>query len=547
MTVEATPRPPAATARWWVEWLRGRRSLEILGAVVSLTVGAVLYTRFSFNGVFWRDEAIYAYAGQQMTHGRAPYVSIFDAKGPGSSMIAGAAAGLAHLLGVDDLHMIRLAFFACSLLTVLGVYLLALKLWRSVPGALVAAVVFASFKGFAWDASAGPDGHSPAVTFAVLAMWLAVGRRWFWAAFAGSLALLVWQPMAVYPLVVILAAGLCTPKERWRALAYAVAGFLTPLVATAVYFVSAGAFGKLVESAIVFPVTGYRGGHRPLGEQVSRIASVVYRAYGPLGALLTWVGLVLIVALAVATIARAPAGWRAALREPLVLVVLLSLLAEAAFALRNFISYPRAFPLLPYAAIGWGGAVAVLARRLADRPAARRAVTAAALTLALALTVVSAQLFTADRHNNQELVAERATACALNRIIVPGTPLYALGDPVPLVLTHRRNPDRFIYLLSGVAQWKVAHTRGGFAGWTAQIAGSRASVIVSRSWSQSPLAGRMTRWLHAHYQRAHLGKWPVFLTPQAAARAAGHDIALTHYRTTWPHTLAGKRFTCARP
>ncbi|HET6876335.1 MAG TPA: hypothetical protein VFH38_02285, partial [Jatrophihabitans sp.] len=528
MTVDATPRPHSAPARRRATWLRGRRSVEIFGGLAALAAGAVLYTRFSFNGLFWRDEAIYAYAGQQMTHGVPPYASVFDAKGPGSSMIAGAAAGLAHVVGVDDLHMIRLAFFACSLLAVVGVYLLALQLWRSVPGALVAAVVFASFKGYAWPAAAGPDGHAPAVTFAVIAMWLAAGRRWFWAAFAGSLALLVWQPMAVYPALVILAAPLCTPGARWRALAYAVAGFLTPLAATAAYFVSAGAFGKLVESAIVFPVTAFRGGNPPLGGQLPRIASVLYGAYGPLGALLIWGGLVLIVALTIATIARPGAGWwRAALREPLALVVLLSLLAEAAFALRDMVAYPRSFPLLAYAAIGWGGAVAVVARRLAGRETARLAVNATALALALALTVVSAQLFSADRHNNSRLVAERATACAMNRIIVPGTPLYALGDPVPLVLTHRRNPDRFIYLLSGVAHWKVEHTPGGFRAWTAQIADSRALVIVSRAWEANPLAGRMTRWLRAHYQHAHLGTWRIFFTPQAAARAAGHDITLT--------------------
>ncbi|HET6877792.1 MAG TPA: hypothetical protein VFH38_09710, partial [Jatrophihabitans sp.] len=66
-------------------------------------------------------------------------------------------------------------------------------------------------------------------------------------------------------------------------------------------------------------------------------------------------------------------------------------------------------------------------------------------------------------------------------------------------------------------------------------------------WEANPLAGRMTRWLRAHYQHAHLGTWRIFFTPQAAARAAGHDITLTRFMTGWPHTLAGKRFTCAHP
>ena len=76
--------------------------------------------------------------------------------------------------------------------------------------------------------------------------------------------------------------------------------------------------------------------------------------------------------------------------------------------------------------------------------------------------------------------------------MVPGTRLYAIGDPSPLVLTGRRNPDRFIYLESGVAKWKIDHTRGGFRGWVRQIRSSRASVVVLDGWdgARVPLMAR---------------------------------------------------------
>ena len=53
------------------------------------------------------------------------------------------------LLGHDDVLVVRLEFFVLAVLSVGAVHLLALALWRSVIGALVAATVFASFQAYA--------------------------------------------------------------------------------------------------------------------------------------------------------------------------------------------------------------------------------------------------------------------------------------------------------------------------------------------------------------------------------------------------------------
>lgn len=544
LQVAAPARPRSAWAQRSGELLRTRRSAELAGALAALVAGVLLYTRYSIDGRFWRDEGIYAYAGQQWTHGTPPYASIFDPKGPGASLISAAAVALARLFGTDDVHLIRLAFFVCSLLTVLAVYLLVLQVWQSVTGAVVGGIVFASFKGFALDALSGPDAKTPGILFAVVAMWLAARRQWFWSAVASSLALLVWQPLSVYPVFVIVAAVVCTPERRRRALALAVSGVVLPLLLTAVYFASVSAFGKLVEGAVTFPVTGFQGGHLPFFEQLQHIAGVVRHFYGTAGMILIWGGLLLLLALVVGPVVAARGEWRAALRDPLVLVVLPTLLGEAAFALQDFQSYPRVYPFLPYAAAGCGGAVAVAIGQL-RQPLARRVAVAAALVPAVALTGVSMWLFDNDPLNNVRLPAEQAMGCALNRLIVPGTPLYALGDPVPLVLTHRRNPDRFVYLESGVAQWKIDHTVGGFAGWTRQIADSRASVIVSQGWSGA-VHDRMGAWLRPRYAHGFVGSWWIFLTPRARARAAAAGIAITRHLTSWPRTTQHTRFTCGQ-
>jgi hypothetical protein len=188
-------------------------------------------------------------------------------------------------------------------------------------------------------------------------------------------------------------------------------------------------------------------------------------------------------------------------------VGLASLAMIAGFSALDFQGYPDVYPLLPYAALGIGGAVA-LARRL--RPVGVVAV--------IALVASSFTQFTGD----DKLVAQRAEAAAVERLLQPGDTVYALGDPTPLVLTDRGNASRYIFLGSGVGAWDEAHTRGAFAGWMAAIRAADPAVIVLHGW-RGALQRRVVTWLHAQYQPAWVGCWRVFLRPDVAARAAPYD------------------------
>jgi hypothetical protein len=498
---------------------------EWAGVLLSLGIAIALYTRFGFDDSLMRDEAIYVYAGQQLADGVPPFASIFDPKMPLASLISGAATSVGHLFGVNDVLAVRTAYFVCACLTVVAVYSLVLRLWRSPLAGLVAATVFATFRGFAIDAMGGPNAKTPGILFAVASMALLAHRRWFWAAFVGSLALLVWQPLAIYAVVAIAVAPLMAPVgERRRAVGLAIAGAAVPLVLTTLCFAFAGALGKLVEAAIVFPATGLKRGGKPLSERLDRIVTVIWQDY-ELSGVLFEVGLVLLLALVALHVVRGRRDRPVSLRDPLVCVVLPTLLGVIAFSASDFQGYPDLYPLLPYAAVGFGGAVAVLlSLRLA--PAMRQAVTAAVLVLLLVLTAVSWSMFSDDRAHSDGLAVQRRAACDLELMLGPGrNALYVLGDPTPLVLTHRRNPSRFIYLNSGVDRWVIAHEAGGSAGWRARIVAADPDVILVHAW-HSGIGRSTTAWLGSRYDSAYVGEWQVFLAPGVRERAARQGVEL---------------------
>src|ERR687886_260067 len=86
---------------------RMRDKAVVLGAPLACLIAAVaLFAQFGVYGQLDRDEAIYAYGGQQLAHGVAPYASIFDPKTPGATFLAGVAAAVARAYGGDSLWAI---------------------------------------------------------------------------------------------------------------------------------------------------------------------------------------------------------------------------------------------------------------------------------------------------------------------------------------------------------------------------------------------------------------------------------------------------------
>jgi hypothetical protein len=518
----------------------GRDHSQALGgAVASLIVAIVLFTRFSVHEYLTRDQAIYAYGGQRMAHGVPPYSSIFDPKTPMATLVSGVASTLARLTGRDELTTIRLAFFLIALLMVLALYVLALRLWHSVAGAVVAAVVFACFNLIASDALGGPDAKAPGILAAILTMWLVIERRWYWAAFAGSVAFLSWQPLVVYPVmvgVIVLAESI--KARKWRPFANTVAGAVTPFIVVTIYFAATHGLGHFFQSAFEFPATGIVRPAYHFNSHMQHIFHMVAAGYGFSGTLL-YAGDVILLGLVIAHLIRHRHDLRGAIRNPLVCMVLVTMLAELGYAIYDFEGPPDVYPFLAYPPLGFAGLTALVVRSCASTTL-RRATTAAALVAVAVLAGFSCVWFTDSPLHGDGLRAQQADACAVDRILGREPGLYSLGDPIPLVLTRRVNPDRFIYLGESVDLWKIAHTPGGFTGWTQQIQADDPSVLIVQQW-RNLYEAQMKAWITANgYHSLYTGEWHLFMRPATMRLARQRGVELTPAPTAYATGLTGR-------
>jgi 4-amino-4-deoxy-L-arabinose transferase-like glycosyltransferase len=490
-------------------------------AVLALLLAVLLYTRFSLGDMLSRDEAICAYGAQQWAHGVPFYTSIFDAKGPLSSALGGVAAWAASLVDFNDLNAIRLLFLAFACATAVGVYLLAARAWDSQLAGIAAAVTFISFRGFAVDAIGGPDPKTPGICFAVGSMTLLLRRRWFSGGVLAGLALLVWQPLGGYAVVAVLAAVIGSGAEaRVRSALRAIAGVLAPVLVTFAYYLAAGSLSHLVDGMIVFPFTGVERKPETFSHRLHVITTTVDRYYGDTRVLL-WGGLVLLPALIAWQVVRR----RVSLKDPLVVAIAGSGLVVALFTASDFQGYPDVFPLLPYAALGIGGALGLGVRAMPGGRARQLAGgVGIAATAALALLTWHDYSTAASGHrllrSKQQAAADR-----LSRLAGPRGTIWTLGNPAVLVFTHRRNPSRFIYLNSGFDAYVAQHTPGGLRGFADQILSSRPAVIEVDQWA-SQRRHIVLAQLQGAYRSRFVGRNLLLLPPAVLARAQAQGIPL---------------------
>ncbi len=250
--------------------------LAIAGAV--LVLGAA-----SLTDPFGRDQGTYAYIGYALLQGQVPYLDVFQAKPPLTSLIH----ALALALFGHSMTAIRLLDLLWTLATAILLYRVAAIALRHDGLALVAALAYPLMYyafGF-WD-TAITDGWTNLPALAGIALFAhafapegAAPRRlldWYLAGLFIALAVLLKYTLVV--LVGLLALwGLFRLWNQWSRLAAAAmasaAGFATPLLVAGLALYAAGALPAFIEiqammrdyAAIRVPATAWRSIIAPLG------------------------------------------------------------------------------------------------------------------------------------------------------------------------------------------------------------------------------------------------------------------------------------------
>jgi hypothetical protein len=482
-----------------------------------LALATLVYGMYGFDGVLLRDYSIYLYSGQRVAEGIPPYVGIFDHKGPLSPMIAGFGVMLSKLFDWDDILTVRLVFFATGCLTVMAVYLLGRSIFRSQVAGIFGALTFLGFYAYGYPAASGPEPKTPMVLFQTLSLLFASRKRWFWAGLFGSLAFLVWQPMAVFSIAAFVLAVTRPKEERRSAALRALAGVITPLVAVGVYFYYNGAFEDLLDGAVFFNARYLQRGAYTTTPLIFRaLSDPTYLWEAISNVLLAYSTMLVPIIIGLGMIFRLyflrPYQYRFA-------PILLSLPAPFLWALLDFQLSDDFYVYLPYAAVGFGAFLNSVIHRTKTPMLAGALLGVALLGVAIANTldinpIAAHQLL----GTNIRLSQQREGALEIENRFGADERIASINSPQVLVLLHRKNPNPYLFITAGIDRYIDAKEPGGFEGWLKGLETSDVITFFGEGQSLLPDAESTPRhnkelwsWLNSHYHVEKIGPWWIFV------------------------------------
>ena len=466
--------PGSARLRW------AHARIDPAGPLLALVAG-VVYALHGFGHYLSRDLALYAYAGQRVADGVAPYEGVVNRAGPLSHLVPGIGAFLGRLAGVDDLLAMRAFFLVLSMACVWLAYVMGRDLLRSRAAGWTVAAALLYVNGFTQYASGGPREKTTLVLFLLAALIAAGRRRPLWVGVFVSLATLTWQPAFFVGLTTgLVALTALDPGRRLRGFAGFAVGGLAPLTAFLAFYAARGHLQDFLDCFALIHVRytqqeGFQSDPEATWEQVRL-------AYG--GSLWMLIGGgVLLLGTAVWTLLRRE---RRADPDRRVLVACAAgLVAGLLWSLRAFNGWPDAFFVLPLCLLGVG----ILARAVVDH--VPRTVGILAVAVWVAAATAGAVDFSVGTRSDV-LDEQQASVDAVLAELPGDAEIVSIEAPQPLVLSGRVNPTRHQMFDLGLEDYVDATWPGGLDGFAADLRADAPTLLArgttNPAWLQPVLA-----------------------------------------------------------
>jgi hypothetical protein len=411
-------------------------------------------------------------------------------------------------LDIGDILAVRAGWGIMSGLTGGLIFLLGRQLYRNAMAGVLGAMAFTGFWTFGREAVSGPRAKSPFVLFEVAFFYFAACRRWGWAGAAAALATWVWQPGIVFvfaALVLPLLFGGEERDERIKGFGYAATGVIAPTLALFGFFILKGALIPLIDGSVVFNLTHL---DRPPFDLVVRVIEPLQALYN---------GYTMMAVPAVLGMLYLLLHLHAIFHHPVRRLGEWPMWAPLAFTLPfvflwTFLDFQGAadlYPFLPYMAVGMGGLIWRLCQGICTLQAVPGLLPHRVGAIIAAVLVMASTL---QYHTKSEdgLKAQRVSAAQVAERFSGEGEIAVIGLPELMVLTGRRNVNRYGFVIAGIDRKIMKEWPGGIAGFIRDFPANGVEAI-----GVGPTEGDhrdlLFKNLQLHYKKERFGYFDVYV------------------------------------
>ena len=433
-----------------------------------------------FQGPLGRDLAIFAYAGQRVADGAAPYVDLVNRSGPMSHLVPGLGMFLGRLVGIDDVLAARITCWAVSVAAVYVAFRTARLLTGSTPMAAAAALTLVMINGFVEYAARGPRDKTIMVLFLIMALDSIARRQWGRAGACISLATLTWQPVFFPAIVTALVVLALQRRGRVAGLGWLAACGLAPLAAFGVWYAAIGQLQAFLDCFVLIHLRyTSQNGFLNDPERHWRVLVLMYDL--SLWAMILALAATLVAA-GVVVSRQLRARGRGTPHEVFVLGLGAGTVTALLWVLRAHNGWPDLYFVYPYAALGAGLGLKSLADAIGRTGWGRSASHGRVVTWGVAAAWCVAAVLMGGRyavdHRFDRLEPQRERITGVLEALGPDATIQSVQAPAPLVLSGQTNPTRHQMFSLGLDDYVDDVEPGGLSGIAEALLRDRPTLLV---------------------------------------------------------------------
>jgi hypothetical protein len=473
-----------------------------------LFLALVVYTLYGFNRKLQVDDSVFIYAGQEMARGIPPYVSIFDIKTPIGYLLPGVGVIISNWLGVDNIITVRLIFFIFGCLSVVAVFLLGRRLFNSSLVGIFSSITMLSFYAFGLLASSGPRPKVPMTFFISMATFYTIEKKWFKAGLFGSLSLFTWQPAGIFLLITIIFSLTQGGENRNMSFLSSITGAALPGIIIMAYFYLTGGLYEMIFGGFLFPFQYMQFKGLSLFSQIEHIYRKAFVGFTS-SILIFYIGLLMIVYFYYWRF-RVKSSITEMLLKDRFSIILLSFPPLVIWSLKDFQGYPDFFIFLPFISLGFGHFLSIINQKIEKTNTNSLRLFKKRFSAIVVILLFSISLTNAYLGRSNELLEQRSAAVKIERQYGEDVKILSLGDPTPLVLLHKTNPNRYLFITRGFDLLIEDTYPGGVEGWLNEIEEYDPSVI-SFKIVKGEYSDEIIDWIKSNYVRAEMDQFIIYV------------------------------------
>jgi hypothetical protein len=423
---------------------------------------------------------------------------------------------VSNWFGLDNIVTVRFIFLIFGCLSVVGVFLIGRTLFNSPLIGIFSSITMLSFYGFGLMTSFGPRPKVPMVFFISMAIFYTIEKKWFKAGLFGSLSFFTWQPAGIFlPLIIILSL---TQEKIDRKLSFlrSLIGAAVPTIFIVAYFYFEGGLYEMINASYFFPFRYMEVSNKTFFSQILYLHSRAVKGYAS-SIVAFYIGLLMIFYFYYWRF-RVKNSINETLLKDRFAILLLSFPPLVIWSFKDFQSFPDFFIFLPFISIGFGYFLSIITLKFEKTNYnGYRLLKKHFSSITIILIILSISFFNAYEGRSNQLLEQKSAATEIEKIFGEDAKILSLGDPTILVLLHKTNPNRYLFITRGFDRLIEDTYPEGIEGWIGDIEEYDPDVI-SFGIMKGESKQKIIDWMTSNYQLKKQGSFKTYVKYEQVER-----------------------------